>query len=140
MLDPLNARGMDTYALVLRDRGDQDSLARLRVDLKGAIGARPETFMAASTYWESCGDLDKVLFRRLAADISPAWTTGMVSEHGMQRLCLHVLTHCVLHPTSAGLVRGGCSRSHAWCCALNLMERASIWNSSPATVNKLQCH
>lgn len=72
MLDPLNARGMDTYALLLRDRGDRDNLARLWVDLRGTIGSSPETSMAASTYWESCGDLVKVLPRRLAAVVSPA--------------------------------------------------------------------
>ncbi len=71
MLDPLNARGMDTYALLLRDRGDRDSLARLWVDLNSNIGSCPETAMAASTYWECYGDLVKVRPRRLAADCLP---------------------------------------------------------------------
>lgn len=63
-LDPANAWGMDRYALLLRDRGDQSELSRLWQDLRSCAGSRPETCVAGSAYWEASGHFAQVLALR----------------------------------------------------------------------------
>ena len=60
-LDPSGVADMDEFAVLLRREGEPGELSRLTVELMRSAPGRPESWAAASVYWDVFGDKSRAM-------------------------------------------------------------------------------